>query len=171
MRKNATIWITGFIVISLVIYISFRTYRLVRQQHDSKIRTEVIPDLPLLNLDSTAYRVSPRKNQFLLIIFFNPSCEYCQAEAREIKSKIDRFSGSSVLMISSSLISEIRTFAKEYSLQDNPVVTFAKINPNEVFKSFGSLSIPHTFIYGKDKQLIREFKGEASVDIIIKYLE
>ncbi len=171
MGKKAAIWIIGIIVVGLGIYVSFKTYRLMRQQQDSKIKTASIPDLPLFNLDSTSFRVSSFTSQFLLIIFFNPSCEYCQAEAREIRSKIGRFSSSSVLMVSSSRISEIRAFATEYNLQANPVVTFAKINPDEVFKSFGSLSIPHVFIYGKDKQLIREFKGEASVDIIIKYLE
>ncbi len=32
------------------------------------------------------------------------------------------------------------------------------------------LSIPHIFIYGSDKKLRKEFKGETKAEAILKYL-
>jgi hypothetical protein len=73
-------------------------------------------------------------------------------------------------MVSSEFIKEIKSFSIKYRLNDEPNVTFTKINPEDVYNTFGSVFIPHIFIYGKDRKLIKEFKGETKVEAILQYL-
>ncbi|MFM7853102.1 MAG: hypothetical protein ACKO96_14580 [Flammeovirgaceae bacterium] len=47
---------------------------------------------------------------------------------------------------------------------------FAKINTEVVFDTFGSVSIPHIFIYDNEHKLIKEFKGETKMEAILQYL-
>jgi hypothetical protein len=44
------------------------------------------------------------------------------------------------------------------------------LTPEESYKAFGPTSVPHLFIYGPDKELRKEFKGETKIDALLKYL-
>jgi hypothetical protein len=39
-----------------------------------------------------------------------------------------------------------------------------------VFENYGSLSVPHLFLYGADRKLIKEFKGETKIEAILQYV-
>jgi len=111
------------------------------------------------------------KNHFIVLVFFNSECILCQNEALEISRNLPLLSNTTILLISSEPIDTIKAFAELYGLRNQPSVTFAKINSKDVFGTFGSVSIPHIFIYGKDRKLIKEFKGETKVEAILQYLK
>jgi hypothetical protein len=72
--------------------------------------------------------------------------------------------------MSSESIKVIKRTSVDFGLEGIPNIHFVKINPEHVFETFGSLSLPHIFIYGNDRKLIKEFKGETKMDAILKYL-
>ncbi|WP_460908117.1 hypothetical protein [Spirosoma areae] len=40
----------------------------------------------------------------------------------------------------------------------------------ESYRAFGPTSVPHIFIYGPDRQLRKEYKGETKIDALLQYL-
>lgn len=73
--------------------------------------------------------------------------------------------------MSSENISIIKKTSEDFGLAGLTNIHFTKINARDVFDTFGSVSVPHVFIYGKDSKLIKEFKGETKVEAILKYIQ
>ncbi len=59
---------------------------------------------------------------------------------------------------------------RETALSDLGNIRFTKINQDEAYETFGSLAVPQIFIYGADGILIKEFKGETKIDVVLQYL-
>jgi thioredoxin-related protein len=122
-----------------------------------------------VDVDSTALLL-PESN-FVMLIYFDSECVHCRNETLEVSKNLPLFSNTKILLISSEPIKTIKAFAQRYGLRNEPSVTFAKINSDDVFDTFGSISLPHIFIYGKDRKLIKEFRGETKIEAILKYLK
>lgn len=167
MRK-LLLWGFTVLFVLLVAWMLSKTVARLRAANEAKDKITTLDSLPIVRMDSSKYEFPNPATA--VVILFNTTCEHCQYEASEIKKSINSFSQSSILMISSEGIKTIKAFAEQYDLHTEPSVTFAKINPEDHYKTFGSVSIPHIFIYGKDHKLIKEFKGETKIEAILKYL-
>jgi thiol-disulfide isomerase/thioredoxin len=167
--RNILLWALAILLLMSVAWMANKTVAKVKLKNKVKEQISTLGHLPIYKMDSTKYEL-PSPSVPLVIILFNTTCEHCQYEATEIKKSMASFSQVSVLLISSEPIKTIEAFAEQYGLHTEPSVTFAKINPDDVFETFGSASIPHIFIYGKDRRLIKEFKGETKMEAILKHL-
>ena len=67
-------------------------------------------------------------------------------------------------------IMAIKAFGQTYGLLGQENVYFAHIPGEKVLITFGSVSVPHIFIYDKYGALQKEFKGETRIDAILKYI-
>jgi thioredoxin-related protein len=146
-----------------------KTVAKLRAIDKAKDKIASLKSLPIIAMDSSKYEL-PNNTIPTIIILFNTTCEHCQYEAKEIKKSISSFSQASILMISSEPIKTIKAFSEQYGLNNEASVSFTKINRENIFETFGSVSIPHIFIYNKDRKLIKEFKGETKIEAILKYL-
>src|SRR5215813_10806079 len=63
-------------------------------------RFPTIPPFKLLKIDSSSYftKSDLKKNRPVLIILFNPDCEYCQHETEQILKNIDEFKDIQIIM-------------------------------------------------------------------------
>lgn len=105
-----------------------------------------------------------------ILVYFNSECEHCQYELSEIRKNINLFEDNSIVLLSSENIASIKKTSFDFELANVPNVYFVKINPGDVYKTMGTVSFPHIFIYGKDHKLIKEFKGKAKIEAILKYI-
>lgn len=104
-----------------------------------------------------------------LIIYFNSECENCQIEAEQMSINIDKFKNCQILMISYEPIEKIRAFREKYKLSHQSV-TFLKDSGFQFEDAFKNSSIPITFIYNKNKELVKQFKGEVKIETLLNYL-
>ncbi len=167
--RNLLLWCLSISFVLLVAWMGNKTVAKLRAVDRVKEKIALLKSLSIVSMDSSKYEL-PNNTIPTIIILFNTTCEHCQYEATEIKKSITSFSQLSILMVSSEPIKTIKAFSKEYGLSNEASVTFAKINRDDVYETFGSVSIPHIFIYGKDRKLIKEFKGETKIEAILKYL-
>ncbi|MFM9840540.1 MAG: peroxiredoxin family protein [Cyclobacteriaceae bacterium] len=167
--RNILLWCLSISFVLLVAWMGNKTVAKLRAVDRAKGKIASLKSLPIVSMDSSIYEL-PKQAKPVIIILFNTSCEHCQYEATEIKKSISSFQKASILMVSSEPIKIIKAFSVQYGLDNEPSVTFAKINRDDVFETFGSVSIPHIFIYGKDHRLIKEFKGETKIEAILKYI-
>ena len=136
-----------------------------KKQIQSKVR--MLPETKFFAMDSSIYSFP---SSALAIVFFNSGCEHCRYELEQISKKLQLFSNKELILLSSENIATIKKTSEGLGLSNLPNIHFTKINPTDVFDTFGSLSVPHVFIYGNDQKLIKEFKGETKIEAIAEYL-
>lgn len=156
---------------TLFALVLFMVYSIVEKVYAKKSVQNKIQNLSvaqLFKMDSTQFQMTSGRP--ILLVFFNSQCEYCQYELTELKKNLSSFEAVSVLLMSSENIATIKEAAQKFELAASPNAEFVKINRDDVFENYGSLSVPHLFLYGADRKLIKEFKGETKIEAILQYL-
>lgn len=166
MRKYVVILLVLLIGITFV-WLFSATLENLRKREKREDNLLTFPSLSLLTLDSADHTI--KTNQLTVLIYFNSTCEHCRYEMQDIYKKIKLFERSQVVFMSSEQLAKIGSFANSSGLVGFPNVRFTKIEPEHAAAVFGPLSIPHIFIYGKDGELRKEFKGETKAEAIAKY--
>jgi peroxiredoxin len=130
-----------------------------------------IPEFSFINvLNQNKYtNDSIAKEQACLIVYFNSECEHCQSEAEQISKQIHGFDTYQVLMISYEPQETILAFRETYKLI-SPAITFLQDTKSQFDDIFGNSPIPTSFIYNKNRALVKQFKGEVKTETLIKYL-
>lgn len=168
--RNFTLWCLAFLFISSVVWMANKAVERTKASKKVKEKASMLNELPIFSMDSMKYEM-PKETKPVVLILFNTGCEHCQYETSQIKKSIASFSRSSIVMISSETLTTIEEFSVRYGLSDQPNISFCKINAENVFETFGSGVIPRIFIYGRDRKLIKEFKGETKIEAILKYIQ
>jgi peroxiredoxin len=104
-----------------------------------------------------------------VILYFHPECEHCQYEATEIERQSDRFSNANLILITpDDSIKRVEAFAGKYKLWqvDNLVILFDR--KGQFKNQFGTSVVPSVFIYGSNKQLLKQFVGEVKMEAVLK---
>lgn len=163
MKK--TILFVVFIIIGLLTYKLFWN---IKTKSNIQQGLKEMPDFTFEDINNRTYSLSnidPHKST--IFIYFNTECDHCQYEVRELKNNINKFSNTSILLISSEPISIIKEFYKNYSLENIQNIKILKDQHDSFYKIFSTRMIPSVYVYNKDKKLIDIFKGETKMDAII----
>jgi thioredoxin-related protein len=156
------------ILVSIALFMIFGILEKLASREDISSKIQVLPiKVPLLTMDSTLY--SLQINRRIVLIYFNSECEHCQNELNEIEKSVNEFEGIDLVLMSSEQISKIKSISVSYNLANKNNFHFVHINPESLYANFGSLSVPHIFVYGADGKLRKEFKGETKIEAILSY--
>ncbi len=101
MRK--IIKITVLVIIAVFLsYMFFRIHHKIEKKDEIAQRIKSIPKFSFFNvLNKDIFTDDSIKNgDPCLIIYFNPDCEFCQHEAKQLSANIQKFSNVQILMIS-----------------------------------------------------------------------
>jgi hypothetical protein len=167
MLKKSLLLAAFIVLFASALFLIYGIVEKVAAKKLVQFKTQTLPQARLFALDSSRFSFPPSA---LAIIFFNSGCEHCQYEMKEINKKQSLFLNDELVLLSSENISAIKKASEDFGFANMPNIHFAKINDEDVFSAFGSVSVPHIFIYDKDHRLIKEFKGETKVEAIAKYL-
>lgn len=142
-------------------------------KHKNVIAEQIrnIPEFSFINtLTQNVYsNDSIDSEKTCLIIYFNSECDHCQYEAEQISTHIDKFENYQILMISYEPKESILAFREVYQLK-NQIITFLQDPKFQFDDIFGNSPIPTSFIYNKNKELVKQFKGEVKIEALLKYL-
>jgi len=163
--KSLVSFVAFLLLFGLVLFAAIEKLSLKRSISN---RLKNVPPL-LLTLTDGGPFVLPERTRLLLIIF-DPACDHCQRQAHDVRLNLGRLPQCSVVWISTAPLQDIATFSVEYQLDKISNVHFAGIKTDEMSTAFGSHFIPHLFIYGEDRRLIKEFKGETKMESILGYM-
>jgi len=168
MVKKSLLILGITIVLVLALFMVYGIVEKVSAKKETQTKIQSIPiHAPLIGLDSARFNIPTDKN--LVLIYFNSECEHCQYELSQLNENIAEFEGIQFVLMSSENLSTIKSTSVKYELDRFDNIQFVKINPENVFDNFGSLSVPNIFIYGADGKLIKEFRGETKMEAILKY--
>ncbi|WP_333821215.1 hypothetical protein [Ohtaekwangia sp.] len=137
---------------------------------DAINQSAVLPaSLPLFNLDSIQYQV-PDNGRMLLLIHFNSTCDHCQEEVKSMASHAAAFAHASIVFISSEPLYLIKQFKSQWALAQYKNIDVVKMNAEDLYNTFGSISFPCIYIYDADRRLVKVFKGETKAEALLQYL-
>jgi peroxiredoxin len=132
---------------------------------------EIVNELPAMQItlvDNT--KLSTRnltgKN---VIVMFQPDCDHCQREAKQMQENIEAFKAYQVYFISSAGAEELKKFAGEYKLNTYTNIHFGSAMVEEIVASLGHIDAPSLYIYDNGK-LKQKFNGETDISEITKHL-
>jgi len=170
MQKKLLLLCLSLVGLGLL-YLAGIIPRKLREQAQRQERTKSLPAFQFLKLDRTTFSSAQLSAaQASVIIYFNPDCEHCQYEARAIRDSLHRFAEVNVLLISDEPIARLQAFAKEYDLANQPNIHILYDGERKFKVLFGTSLVPSIFIYNRQQQLVKQFKGETKIEAILKYL-
>lgn len=158
------------LVIALVVFIfSCKTNK--SKTEDKPLTIQKVNDLPSMPLAIKGQ--SPKSARELtdntILIFYQPDCDHCQREAKEISDSLEHFNNYSLYFTTTEGFEAIDKFAIDYNLSGKDNVFFAQTTLDAILNTVGPISAPSVFIY-RDQRLVKHLDGETSVSEIIKYL-
>ena len=120
-----------------------------------------MPEFKILLTDSTTWlntQTIPTTKPSVLF-YLSPYCPYCKAQTEEIIEDIDKLKDIQFYFISNFPVQELRTYKKKFELGKYPNITIGMDTNNAVADYFEITGIPYLALYGKDKKLIKTFRG------------
>ena len=128
-----------------------------------------LPDLTITKLDNTQLRVKELSGKNILFLF-QPDCDHCQRETREIKAHLPAFKAYTIYFISNYPADMLRKFSQDYGLAFEPNVIFASTPVEGILNTLGPLPSPSLYIYDDHGRLVKSFLGETKIEQILPAL-
>ncbi len=107
-----------------------------------------------------------KKKKPTVLFFFNPDCDHCHLETKNLIAKIDQLKNVQILMISILDFNSIKKFYNDYKIADYPNITMAREATYNLPGFYNIHSIPDVYVYDKKGKFITTFKKEFPVEKI-----
>lgn len=144
------------------------TVERVNYKEEVQLNLRKLPRIELLSLDSLEFKL-PLTNRLFLVIF-DPDCNLCLAQVSDLRENIQQFREYTMVLASTQPILNLRKFASTAGL-NYPNVYFVNVSHSQVLQHFGTLAVPHTFVYDKDSSLLLETKGPHRITSTLRSVE
>jgi thioredoxin-related protein len=160
-----------FLLIIMVVLTIFACNKQEEKRNDLPTAVQKTNDLPLMPI--TIKGQPPKSAKALtgntILIFYQPDCDHCQREAKEISDRLDQFKDFKIYFTTTESFEAMDRFASDYNLSGKPNVFFAQTSIDAILGTVGPISAPSIFIY-QDQKLVKHLDGETPVSEILKYL-
>lgn len=131
-----------------------------------------IPSFKIMQApDSIVFSSTELKSNLSTIFFvFNPDCEFCQHETRDLIQNIKKFKNTQIIMVSYMPFDMIREFYSEYKIGKYPII-MGKDNDYLFLKFFKLKILPSTIVYDSTGKFKKIFRERVDVDVLLKEVE
>lgn len=172
--KGRIIGIGGLLII-LVLLISMLGCSQEKKPTTRKITTsekpdpnaEKMPDIQLTTLDDKPFSRKDLKKQKTVFFFFNSLCKHCQKNAKHLVEHADKLKDVQVVLFSSEPLKALKQFEEVYSMNKYDNYQVMHINDKDIYKFFGSIQVPSTFIYNRHHEVVNKIIGNTYFEFII----
>lgn len=118
--------------------------------------------------DSSVFtREQLQKDQPVVLMFFNPDCDHCQQEVKELLAHKNELTALQIVMVSALPYKLIKTFYDDHSIQSMPNVTMGQDANFALGSLYKPARYPSLYIYDATGSLAKVFAGNAGVAAIL----
>ena len=149
------------------------------QKEKEKPKEVVVTAKPIASNDMPAFNITQIDGTKLafkevtgkvMIVFFNPSCDHCQREAKLLSEHKDVFKDYVLYFVSPEPIDSIAKFSVDYKLEE-PNVHFGRGEGPEIIRAVGPITTVPTFMVYNNQALVGRMEGEVTLDKIRQMLK
>lgn len=168
MKKRFVLKITVIIIpvllIGMILYLLF-----CFQKKNERIKTlKNIPVFSLKTIDNTLFESKGLTGPYSkVIIYFNPDCDYCRKEAKELSKIHYKYTEVQWIWIASEPITEIKEFACQYNLDQYQNIQWCQDEQARLYQTFGMNSIPYFLVYDHNNRLIKRWSGVIKLEKLL----
>ena len=140
-------------------------------QADTSLKYIKFPTIPTFTItkvpDSSSFTHKQlKKKKPTIFFFFNPDCDHCHQETKNLIAKIDQLKDVQILMVSILDYNSIKKFYTEYKIASYPNITIARETTYNLPGFFSIHSIPDVYVYDKNGKFLKTFKKTFPVEEI-----
>ncbi len=162
-------WILLLLVVGLLSYLGWGFTSKLHRKQEATERIKELPDFTAYGVDHSKISRATFVGRPTVLIYFDPDCDHCQREADELYKKAALLASAQILMLSSARLPELKTFVQMKQLNQLSNVVVAHIDRQVAYETFGFTSVPDVLIYHADGSLAKQFRGETSIEAIVRH--
>jgi hypothetical protein len=130
----------------------------------------LLPQFELLFPDSVTHFTAdeiPTGKPFI-VFGFDPYCNHCQAETKDIEKHIDQFKGVHIYYITPYTFKAMKQFYHHFKIAQYPGITMGHDLQAKFFIYFHITNVPFVAIYDSHKRLKEVFQNSTSVEQLLQ---
>ena len=138
------------------------------QKKKSKVEAlKSIPSISVkdINGNSVTNNTLPVGNKIL--VYFNPDCEYCQAEMNELSKINKKHQNINWIMFTDKPLIEIKKFAEKYKLDKAENIKWCNDPKSQIYLKFAMTGIPYFLGYNSENKLVHRSTGAIKIEKIL----
>ncbi|WP_374443495.1 TlpA family protein disulfide reductase [Epilithonimonas sp.] len=151
------------LMIGIMIYLFFNFQK--KKQKVEALKN--IPAFSVKDISGKSIRNSNLPEGNKVLVYFNPDCEYCQAEMNELSEINDKHPDINWIMFTDKPLSEIRAFAKKYKLDAVTNIHWCNDPKSEVYLKFSMTGIPYFLGYNSGNKLVHRSTGAIKIEKVL----
>ena len=162
----------AFVILCASVFVAFKINNLFMKRTVVAYSDQLIPDFNFYSLDTVSFsRENLRKGEDIIVIHFDPECNYCTEEADLIVKNREAFRSTEIVMVSENTPDKIRNFSKSFQLDKYESIHVLWDKDRQFSYLFGGSTIPTTFIYNRERKLLKTYHGLAKLEALTKWLK
>jgi len=167
MKNKKPLKIVAFLIplfaIAILIYL-FANFQ------KKKNKVDALKNIPAfsvkdINGNSVTNNTLPEANKIL--VYFNPDCEYCQAEMDELSKINENHQDINWIMFTDKPLIEIKKFAEKYRLDKAENIKWCNDPKSEVYMKFAMTGIPYFLGYNAENKLVHRSTGAIKIEKVL----
>ena len=166
--KNRTLKILAILIPILLIGVMVCLFANYQSKKAKVEALQSIPNFSVKDINGVIITNKDLQEGNKLLVYFNPECEFCQAEMQELSSINNKHLDIQWIMFSSQSIAEIKNFATKYNLQNAENIKWCTDPKAEVYTKFAMTGIPYFLGYNKENKLVHRSTGAIKVEKVLK---
>lgn len=157
------IFIIPVLLIGILVYL-FSNF----QKKKSKVEAlKNIPSFSVKNINGNSVTNNSLPEGNKILVYFNPDCEYCQAEMNELSKINEKHQDINWIMFTDKPLNEIKKFAKKYKLDKAENIKWCNDPKSEVYLKFTMTGIPYFLGYNSDNKLVHRSTGAIKIEKVL----
>lgn len=135
----------------------------------------------ILTLPGISYHIGDSSSVFstaslqagkaVLLMYFNPDCEFCKEETLQLRKYAELFQNVRFIFLTCADLPAIDSYIQEFDLKKYSNITVGRDYLYSQFKVYNITKIPTVIIYSKKLNLVRIYNGNGRIDEIISDLQ
>ncbi|MBN1185585.1 MAG: hypothetical protein JXB49_25085 [Bacteroidales bacterium] len=158
------------VVTSMLAFLSLQLVIMWNKKRTQESNMVYLPTCRFFDINNEAVYLNSLNDKPIMLIVFDPDCEHCLYEVREIKKHMIDLIKARLIMISTAHEPDIKRFIMNEGLDTIPEIIALRCDPGVFNETFGNTPVPSVFIYNRDKKLQSVFKGEVNIVVLINVL-
>lgn len=164
-----------FLVVSILFLLLMGSLQLYvylsRPTPPDELRAKVarLPSLSLKDRNGNAFTMPDDRP--VVLIYFNSTCDHCQRQLMAIRGNLELFSTAELVLMSSQPVEEVMPFTDGLGFDTEENIHVVQVTHEELADVFGTLGLPHIFVYSAEGKLVGLFAGETTAAAIAEQLK
>ncbi|NIG54893.1 redoxin domain-containing protein [Chitinophaga sp. Cy-1792] len=170
MKKSLKV-IIALLLFLLVLLLSFKIFQQLQWKKKMTTKLKEMPAFRCYTVDSLPFTSQDINwNGPTVFVFYQPDCESCNQEAKDILQHKSSLDSIHLLLVSDCSILAMKQFGDKYGFSAMSGITLLKAGPGDIYRYFGVVLTPSFLIYNSDRHLVNQYNGETRMDLVLKSL-